>query len=452
MSDDESAVETEDDIEDLFHKRRRTDIPCCLLFLLALGVLIAMFVYGALYGDSKKLNHGLDGMGRQCGVDAEVIDRPLLFFCPVVTSSGERTVNLDDPVCVSECPSPGMYVAAANSGCALGDAYPTTQIGSRYCLPSGSSEAVSRRKVEQGMRTMAADLFTVVDRVGKAWPVLLLAVVLACVMGYLFLFMLKTVAGCIIWFCALVGLTAFVLLGWFMWVQSQDAAEWATTYKVLAIVSWVASVLVALLFCCCRQEVKLSTECMGQAAVVIWRMPILLLSPLLKAIFKTVLFLVLAAGFVHLLATGKVTGVGRDRHLELSGQQQAMLVLYVFISFWVLAYVSALYQFSIAFSAAKYFCANIENGKKAVAACSVCEGVRVGLWYHTGSLAFGSALIAVLELIQRILEWVEKKSMEGGEMNKVATCCISTILCCCRPVPQLDVLLPFCGCCCCCCS
>ena len=32
------------------------------------------------------------------------------------------------------------------------------------------------------------------------------------------------------------------------------------------------------------------------------------------------------------------------------------------------------------------------------------------LRYHTGSLAFGSALIAFLELLQRVLEWAEKKS------------------------------------------
>ncbi|CAE7255361.1 slc44a5a [Symbiodinium sp. CCMP2456] len=432
MSDDESAVESEEDLEDLFRKRRCTDIPCCLLFVLALIALVAMLVYGAMYGNARKLNHGFDGRGRQCGVDPDVIERPLLFFCPVVTSSGEHSVNLDDPVCVSQCPSPGAYVAAANAGCALPEAYPTSQVGSRYCLPSGSTEAVARRKVEKGMRDTATEVFTVLDRIGKAWPVLLLAVLLACAMGYIFLFMLKTVAGCIIWFCALVGLAAFLLLGAFLWAQSEDAMEMATTYKVLAVISWVASVLVALLICCCRQEVKLSTKCMGQAAVVIWRMPILLLSPLLKAIIKTVLFLLLAVGFIHLLATGEVSGVGREHHVDFSGPQKALLVLYAFISLWVLAYVSALYQFSIAFATAKYFCANIENGRKTVAACSVCEGVRVGLWYHSGSLAFGSALIALLELLQRLLEFVEKKSMEGGEMNKVITCCISTVLCCCR--------------------
>jgi len=253
-------------------------------------------------------------------------------------------------------------------------------------------------------------------------------------MGYLFLFMLKTVARCIIWFCAFLGLAAFVALGAFLWVQSEaeENSDWGTTYKVLAIVSWLASVLVATLVCCCRQEVKLSTKCMGQAAVVIWRMPILLLSPLLKAIVKTVLFLLLAVGFIHLLATGEVTGVGKDRHLELSGAQKGFLVLYAFVALWLLAFVSALYQFSIAFATAKYFCADIENGRKVVAPCAICEGVRIGLWYHSGSLAFGAAIIALLELLQRVLEWVEKKSMEAGELNRVITCIISSVLCCCR--------------------
>ena len=47
----------------LLFEIRGTDIPCCLVFVLALGALVAMLVYGAIYGDAKKLNHGLDGQG-----------------------------------------------------------------------------------------------------------------------------------------------------------------------------------------------------------------------------------------------------------------------------------------------------------------------------------------------------------------------------------------------------
>ena len=72
-----------------------TDIPCCLLFVLALIALVAMLVYGAMYGNARKLNYGFDGRGpetqrlvaiptfcrfslsarRQCGVHPDVIER-----------------------------------------------------------------------------------------------------------------------------------------------------------------------------------------------------------------------------------------------------------------------------------------------------------------------------------------------------------------------------------------
>lgn len=50
-----------------------------------------------------------------------------------------------------------------------------------------------------------------------------------------------------------------------------------------------------------------------------------MLSPLVKAVLKALVFIVLAAGFIQLLSCGQVTGMGRDRHLSLSSAQTLSL-------------------------------------------------------------------------------------------------------------------------------
>ena len=431
MADSESDF-SDEERHDFFKDRKCTDVPCCLLFLGGMGALVALLIYGGIHGNTKKLNHGFDVRGQQCGVDPLVIDKPLLYFCPVVTASGEHSVNLDDPVCVYQCPGPN---SAMVTGCTNPQAYATTQVGSRYCLPSSSEEALAREKVEEGMRTSYAKIWVVLERVSKAWPVLVLSVILACIMGYIFLFMLKTVARCIIWVCAAIGLLGFLALGAYLWSQAQtNTGSMQTTLQVLAIVSWVASLLVACLVCCCGSEVDLSTACMGQAAIVIWRMPVLLLSPLIKSILKTVVFVGLALGFILLISTGEVSGLGRDRHFSLSKAQIWMVIAYLFLSFWLLAFMRAVYQFSIAYAAASWFCAPREDPKserKLVNQCALFEGVRIGLWYHTGSLAVGSAIIALMQTVQVVLEWVHKKSQMMDSLNPVTSCVVRSLQCAC---------------------
>ena len=432
---DSDGDESDLELDDLFKRRRCTDVPCCILFIVGMGALLGLFIYGCVHGNTKKLNHGIDSRGQQCGVDPMVIDRPLLYFCPVRTSQGEQSVNLDDPICVSECPGPGSNLAA---GCNTPEIYPTTQVGSRYCLPSSSGEAQAREKMEESMRSNFNKVWVLLERVGKAWPVLLLSVVLACIMGYIFLFMLKTVARCIIWVCAAIGLLGFLALGAYLWsVAQKNTGSMQFTLQALAVISWVLSLLVGFLVCCCGSAVDLSTACMGQAAIVIWRMPVLLLSPLIKAVLKTVVFIVLAAGLIQLISIGDVSGMGRARHLSLSSAQIWMVVGYLFLSFWLLAFMSAVYQFSIAYAAAGWYCAPCKDStstRKIVNQCAVFEGVRIGLWYHTGSLAVGSALIAFLQLLQTVLEWAEKKSKMEGDLNPVTSCIVKSLLCCCKCV------------------
>jgi len=100
--------------------RRCTDLVCVALFILyVIGICIFLLVVknktvdGRPYGDVRRLTHGMDYEARLCGIDEGVEAKPYLFWCRADPYSPTEqnfantpaALNLDHPVCVSQCPS-----------------------------------------------------------------------------------------------------------------------------------------------------------------------------------------------------------------------------------------------------------------------------------------------------------------------------------------------------------
>lgn len=89
------------------HKHSCTDIFCLIVFLGFAGFIGYLTSYGNKNGDFRRLTHGFNYEGQLCGVDAAVVDKPMLYFCP---KGGEMLgiptgINTKAPVCVKKCPT-----------------------------------------------------------------------------------------------------------------------------------------------------------------------------------------------------------------------------------------------------------------------------------------------------------------------------------------------------------
>jgi len=157
-------------------------------------------------------------------------------------------------------------------------------------------------------------------------------------------------------------------------------------------------------------------------------------APLCKALVKAVLTGIFLLVFIKLWSTAEVTGKGQHREYTFDNTQKLYIALYVVIAWWILCFITALYQFSIAYAVAKWYDARVdETGEKDAECTAVLEGLRIGIWYHTGSLAFGAAIITLLEIFQKLLEWAELKNKEEGG-NQALDCVLKCLLCCCKCV------------------
>jgi hypothetical protein len=64
---------------------------------------------------------------------------------------------------------------------------------------------------------------------------------------------------------------------------------------------------------------------------------------------------------------------------------------------------------------------------------SVLTAVKWGCWYHCGSIAFGSFLIAVITMIRIVFEYLSNKyehMAPNGTVYKVVKCCMTCVLWC----------------------
>ncbi|XP_050959289.1 choline transporter-like protein 2 isoform X2 [Labeo rohita] len=98
----------------------------------------------------------------------------------------------------------------------------------------------------------------------------------------------------------------------------------------------------------------------------------------------------------------------------------------VFLFFWCANFVTALGQMTLAGAFASYYWA--PNKPNDMPAFPLCASLGRSLRYHTGSLAFGSLILSIVQIIRVLLEYIDHK-LKGAE-NKFAKFLLCCLKCC----------------------
>ena len=104
--------------------------------------------------------------------------------------------------------------------------------------------------------------------------------------------------------------------------------------------------------------------------------------------------------------------------------------------FWINAFFNALNQFVIASTACIWYFEQSDLIPEKTLS-PVCKSFYRAFRYHLGSLAFGSLLVAIVQFMIVILEYIKSKVGDaGGEKVKLIkcliTCCQCILDCCAR--------------------
>lgn len=317
----------------------------------------------------------------------------------------------------------------------------STQISDALKAKEGSALKVAMRTI-----TKAA------DSTRKGYPVYLIAFFVAVVLGYAFLFLLRVAAKPLVYGAILVAFLAFLLLGIYLFkeaktlgtnsVLSQNFGQNATQYaRIGGGIALVIAVIILCMAFCLHSSIEMALIAVKMTCQVMSGIPSLLFAPVIKAVAKTAVFLTLVYWFALLVSCYKTTktevqGTGASYTTTWKTSERLMMYFLICMGAWIWYFLTAIYQFSVAFAAADYFYAehmDSEDGDEHVRdvhCCNFLEGTYVGLMYHQGSLAMGGFIVAVFWVLQRIVEILTKQNEANPVARLIGIVCGLCLRCC----------------------
>lgn len=133
-----------------------------------------------------------------------------------------------------------------------------------------------------------------------------------------------------------------------------------------------------------------------------------------------------------LYSTGEPKFVAKQMFATMEGKKDTEVIFWVFMFafFWVIAFIIAILQFTIAATVALWY---FKHSNSDAPSASIMTSVYWAFRYHLGSLAFGAFLIALVTMIKVLFEYFAKKyeKLTGDScIVKAALCCIRYYIWC----------------------
>lgn len=223
--------------------RTCTDQTCALLFLVCVAGAAGLVALSVVKGDARRLTRGLDYGGNLCGVDEAVAGKPFLYYC----GSHERVngfpkrLDYRSKTCVASCPQDDSeniecLTKAFHNFTKLGEdaqhsfwttlnvdivqsvtlqkSYPTEEYHASFCVPQHDDQSSLREDTLDHMKR-SMHVAGMVSSFRHAWPLPVAAALLALLLSLVFLHVLRSFAGPLLFATLCAGTLLMLLLGAF---------------------------------------------------------------------------------------------------------------------------------------------------------------------------------------------------------------------------------------------
>jgi solute carrier family 44 (choline transporter-like protein), member 2/4/5 len=270
---------------------------------------------------------------------------------------------------------------------------------------------------------------------------LLAAFGFAILISFIFMFCLRCLAGCIVWF-SILGIIVFLALAGLIFLNNAGKIgdskygylnipnSGQSNYEVYGYICFGLSGLALLITLCCCSRIRLAVAVCKAAGQFI----VGVCTSMLVPVFQTILALGLWGGclvvMVYLVSTAtfKVAN-SSDYFSSVSYTDGGLINLYIFIfsTLWSNALIQAIGIFVIASACCMWYYA--QGGAGEGLDFPILRSYKMAFRYHFGSLAFGSLILAIVQFLELMVEAFKKQAESTGE-NKCTKCLINCIQCC----------------------
>lgn len=253
----------------------------------------------------------------------------------------------------------------------------------------------------------------------------------AFLLGFIYMIVLRFLGKPLIFFSLFAIIVGTAYGGWMLFqigTAMADTEQYKNYYIYGSYVTWGFAGLILLCLCCNLTNIKIGIAVMEATAMFINGTPQVFLLPPLA------LVLILGWLGVWVIQMAYVCSIGTiGPHPELKvistvtySQEIRYALIYQLMGYlWVNAFLVGCTQFVISAAAAIWYFTSTSdaNGDG-----SICRGIWWVFRYHLGTIAFGSFIIALVQLIRIIFEYYAEKIEKADPENPV----VKALLCCTR--------------------
>lgn len=455
--------------------RSCTNIVVLFLFLCAWALMIVVAAAAWGKGDLERLLNGVDYLGNVCGkgsphgvasnVASDWGDRTSLFY-PVGFDTATRSFNVYDAlklgVCLSRCPAAGervslygtTFFALFPSARKFGRCVPLLAQFDCSALDAGDRSKCNSTKDGSGSYiSRQLDLDNTAERsfgaIKHRWWVILVAALLAGVIAFVWLFVLRRLVKPVVVVTIALVFLALVVVGGVLYYQhhqlsnngkgSTGAAKW---YLAGAILCWIGAFLYTCVCVFLWKDVMVACDIIEEASKIPIQLPTMVLVPPVQVllIVPLAIFTAFAAAEIHTSSSLKNVGSAKilgynttETVAQYKGEDwRTVAQIYnVFIFLWTVGFIHAIGFMTLAFCGVFWYWS--ARGDEKTTEHGVLTGAHLTARYHMGTLALGSLIIAIVQMFRLALATVQHRMRgvaERADTVKVILCCVQCLLAC----------------------
>lgn len=466
-------------------KRGCTDCLCLLLLIMcwAATTIVGLIALGVISdpnlppGNPQRLITPMQYDGQLCGVDA-LATKPFGYYLLDKTA-----------VCVTSCPGASNYTSFICKDNYQSDAEKSIAVGFMYltmqrCMYKLKTKAVINRCIPDMVASAAAssakataakygsDLSTSPTYTGSSdststststgwfqnflsdiWSIrglifgfgLGFSTIIA--FSYTYFLRLPGLLFVIIWVILLTVLGCLAAGGVLLYFMAErwgtDGIHSALSVQIAEYTSYAIFGLCGLYLCLLlviRSRVMLAIGIVKEAAKALATMPFLILMPIIQVVGMIIYLVPWTIYVVYLASSGTIvqrngtyTSVGGIqstydyREFVYTDNTKYAFLYMLFSWFWTSEFIIAFGQLTIALSVVTWYFTRSENKYKLGSSTVLWAMMTVG-FYHLGTAAFGSLIIAIIKTIRAVLSYLQRQAKKTNNRALQFVLCI--VHCC----------------------
>jgi hypothetical protein len=294
----------------------------------------------------------------------------------------------------------------------------------RYCFPNATDIAnVLAEKIAGG------DLARYFTDLATAWWVFLVMTAICLVITLLYMFLLRWTAKPVLYVSFVIIFLMLLGGGFYVWIfASQKYVPEDNTYKAMrgvAILLWILTGIYGIILLCCCSRIQLGVAIMEATSQFVKDTCSIVFVPIIFFVFTFVWMVFWIFSAVYVFSVGEIK---KREGLPISDivwdeTTRYVWIYHLFGFFWISAFIIGCSQFIIAATTCVwYFAQGGSSDDKGKASLKI--GFRWIFRYHVGSIAFGALIIAIIQMIKLMFEYLRKKYEKLLPSNPCTKCVI----------------------------